>query len=75
MLALVNTPNGKTPVELREVPEPQPATANLNLSAAALKNWNDIAFLVATQTGNGWKDGCANAACAMPMWSLQAIHQ
>jgi NADPH:quinone reductase-like Zn-dependent oxidoreductase len=25
MLGLVNTPNGKTPVELRELPEPQPA--------------------------------------------------
>src|SRR5260370_40629206 len=24
MLALVNTPNGKAPVELRELPEPQP---------------------------------------------------
>ena len=25
MLALVNTPNGAAPVELREVPEPEPA--------------------------------------------------
>ena len=25
MLGLVNTPNGKAPVELRELPEPQPA--------------------------------------------------
>jgi NADPH:quinone reductase-like Zn-dependent oxidoreductase len=24
MLALVNTPNGKAPVELREIPEPRP---------------------------------------------------
>src|SRR5258708_4120277 len=56
MLALVNTPNGPTPVELREVPEPQPAAneALVEVRAFSLNRGELRLFQVRPE---GWRPG------------------
>jgi NADPH2:quinone reductase len=56
MLAVVNTPNGTTPVELREVPEPQPAAneALVEVRAFSLNRGELRLFQVRPE---GWRPG------------------
>jgi NADPH:quinone reductase-like Zn-dependent oxidoreductase len=56
MLALVNTPNGKAPVELREVPEPQPAAneAVVEVRAFSLNRGELRLFQIRPE---GWRPG------------------
>jgi NADPH:quinone reductase len=56
MLAVVNTPNGPTPVELREVPEPQPAAneALVEVRAFSLNRGELRLFQVRPE---GWRPG------------------
>src|SRR6267154_1488177 len=56
MLAVVNTPNGPTPVELREVPEPQPAAneALIEVRAFSLNRGELRLFQVRPE---GWRPG------------------
>jgi NADPH:quinone reductase len=56
MLALVNTPNGSTPVEVREVPEPQPAPneALVQVRAFSLNRGELRLFQIRPE---GWRPG------------------
>jgi NADPH:quinone reductase-like Zn-dependent oxidoreductase len=56
MLAVVNTPNGTTPVELREVPEPQPAPneAIVEVRAFSLNRGELRLFQIRPE---GWRPG------------------
>src|SRR5215469_15444434 len=56
MLAVVNTPNGKEPVEIRDVPEPQPAAneALVEVRAFSLNRGELRLFQVRPE---GWRPG------------------
>jgi len=56
MLALVTTPNGKTPVEIRNVPEPHP-TANQALIAVHAFSLNRGELRSVVNNGEGWIPG------------------
>ena len=56
MLALVTTPDGKTPVEIREVPEPQPAPNQALIAVHAFSlNRGELRSVV--NNGEGWIPG------------------
>jgi len=56
MLGLVNTPNGKAPLELRELPEPQPARNELLVAVRAFSlNRGELRSLV--NNAEGWVPG------------------
>ena len=56
MLGLVNTPNGKAPVELRELPEPQPARNEALVAVRAFSlNRGELRSLVNNE--EGWVPG------------------
>jgi NADPH2:quinone reductase len=56
MLAIINTPNGKDPVEIREVPEPQPAAneALVEVRAFSLNRGEVRLFQIRP---DGWRPG------------------
>jgi len=56
MLALVTTPDGKTPVEIRKVPEPHP-TANQALIAVHAFSLNRGELRSVVNNGEGWIPG------------------
>jgi NADPH:quinone reductase-like Zn-dependent oxidoreductase len=56
MLGLVNTPNGKAPVELRELPEPQPARNEALVAVRAFSlNRGELRSFVNNE--EGWVPG------------------
>jgi hypothetical protein len=56
MLGLANTPNGKAPVELRELPEPQPARNEALVAVRAFSlNRGELRSLVNNE--EGWVPG------------------
>ena len=56
MLVLVNTPNGKAPLELRELPEPQPARNEVLVAVRAFSlNRGELRSLV--NNAEGWVPG------------------
>jgi NADPH2:quinone reductase len=56
MLALINTPNGRAPIEIREVPEPQPAAneALVEVRAFSLNRGESRLFQARPE---GWRPG------------------